>query len=432
MFLSKKAHVVIVKGKNACAIYDFGKKRMFRVNKDAADLLSMFDGKKRYDDLVNDFPEAESFIKFCISEELAITTEKPVEVQPTDINNYMESDVPTQNITIEITSYCNHRCKHCFVGDGLNKHSLDFDTVIKTLDELREHNEIGLTFSGGEPTIHPQFKEIISYALKLGFKITVLTNGLNADDETINLLSHPHVTVSIPILGWQESHDEMTSVLGSFNRVINNIKLYKERNANLRITTVISNLNYKDMPKMEQFCSEIGVTNFEVSPLFPIGWALKNWAELCKDMEQYDLMVSQCGGNEQHEYNKSYQDIPEKLFSCCDCGTKIINILSDGAITPCLMLREKTFELGSIYNESITDIISSEHPGRLRVKSLMSYINLPTCSSCEAMYICRGGGCRGMNYFLVGDICKKNPLYDRCYYSEIECSEHLRNYGEEK
>lgn len=36
-----------------------------------------------------------------------------------------------------------------------------------------------ITISGGEPTLHPNFIEIISFAQKCGMYVTVLSNGEN-------------------------------------------------------------------------------------------------------------------------------------------------------------------------------------------------------------------------------------------------------------
>jgi 7,8-dihydro-6-hydroxymethylpterin dimethyltransferase len=83
---------------------------------------------------------------------------------------------------IDLTNRCNQRCPVCFadVADGRD-YFLDLDTVRRMLRALAERPTQPcrhIQFSGGEPTLHPKFLEILKLSRELGFDhIQVATNG---------------------------------------------------------------------------------------------------------------------------------------------------------------------------------------------------------------------------------------------------------------
>ena len=90
-------------------------------------------------------------------------------------------------ITVEfsITNFCNSACIHCNDEPIKKKYreELPVDIVLKTLKDMRKCGVEGVVFEGGgEPTVHPNFAEIITYAKSLGFQVGLITNGYNLKD----------------------------------------------------------------------------------------------------------------------------------------------------------------------------------------------------------------------------------------------------------
>lgn len=89
---------------------------------------------------------------------------------------------PTLGI-VDLTNRCNYRCPLCFAdGDGANGfYFLGMDEVRTMLQALLKQTPApcrNVQFSGGEPTLHPQFPEILRMAGEMGFShIQVATNG---------------------------------------------------------------------------------------------------------------------------------------------------------------------------------------------------------------------------------------------------------------
>ena len=85
---------------------------------------------------------------------------------------------------IDLTNRCNMRCPICFANAGVTGrvYEPDFEEIRRQLQVLRDLRPTPCTaiqFTGGEPTIHPEFLRIVSTAAQMGFShIQIATNGL--------------------------------------------------------------------------------------------------------------------------------------------------------------------------------------------------------------------------------------------------------------
>ena len=95
---------------------------------------------------------------------------------------------------LEITSHCNLECPICFAGSGPGGDHLTIEQCKSAIDRLVEvetQPEV-LQLSGGEPTIHPQFEQILRYACDQPIDIVMVnTNGIRIarDPEFVDLLA---------------------------------------------------------------------------------------------------------------------------------------------------------------------------------------------------------------------------------------------------
>lgn len=75
---------------------------------------------------------------------------------------------------------CNYDCSYCpsSIHDNSSPHT-DIETLKTAVDKLMSLGKpIRLSFTGGEPTVHPKFKELIRYCKHVGISwISVTTNG---------------------------------------------------------------------------------------------------------------------------------------------------------------------------------------------------------------------------------------------------------------
>lgn len=115
---------------------------------------------------------------------------------------------------VEITTRCELRCPIC-IADAQGERDLsleDFDRALDRVLAAEERIDV-LNLSGGEPTLHPRFLDLVDAALaKPGiFGISVSTNGmqLSRSRPLVQALARRGVTVSLQFDGWDEPLDQL-------------------------------------------------------------------------------------------------------------------------------------------------------------------------------------------------------------------------------
>jgi len=85
---------------------------------------------------------------------------------------------------VDLTNRCNLRCPICFANANVQGYVYEptYEQVVGMLTMLRSMKPVfppAVQFSGGEPTIHPQFLDILKAARSMGFShIQIATNGI--------------------------------------------------------------------------------------------------------------------------------------------------------------------------------------------------------------------------------------------------------------
>ena len=81
-------------------------------------------------------------------------------------------------IHVSLINACNLTCSFCCCANRPMSDRLPTEKVKQALDSFARIGVKGLEFTGGgEPTLHPDFAEIVQYAYDLGYKIGLCTNG---------------------------------------------------------------------------------------------------------------------------------------------------------------------------------------------------------------------------------------------------------------
>lgn len=108
------------------------------------------------------------------------------------------TDFPVE-ILIKTTLNCNHACPRCPHGMGITprgrEYDMKFETLKKVLDEGSLKGLQSVVFTGGEPTLHPEFVNFIAYTSSKNFPdISIITNGSLLSDKMIDAIVDHGVT----------------------------------------------------------------------------------------------------------------------------------------------------------------------------------------------------------------------------------------------
>lgn len=86
---------------------------------------------------------------------------------------------------------CNLKCRFCFATFRDVKGRLPLEASLRLLAALREAGTEKLNFAGGEPTMHPEIGALVAEARRLGFTVSIITNGFRLgrllDDQASDL-----------------------------------------------------------------------------------------------------------------------------------------------------------------------------------------------------------------------------------------------------
>jgi len=92
------------------------------------------------------------------------------------------------NVQLVVTRQCNLSCSYCNEYNKDSQH-VSFGTLKERIDKLHALGTFSLTFTGGEPLLHPDIFKIVSYAKKRIPWVTVITNAYLLNEEKIRVLN---------------------------------------------------------------------------------------------------------------------------------------------------------------------------------------------------------------------------------------------------
>ena len=85
-----------------------------------------------------------------------------------------------KSIYMAIWYRCNQTCKGCPCTQNVDKwKNMTFEDVKAVTEKALQNSDepVGITVSGGEPTLHPEFMKIMKYFQSKDVYVTILTNA---------------------------------------------------------------------------------------------------------------------------------------------------------------------------------------------------------------------------------------------------------------
>jgi len=141
-------------------------------------------------------------------------------------------------VFLEISNVCDLKCAMCGTFSALDQwrffHLKEeergfFDAQQTSLETVLQHAVLVHCFGYGEPTIHPKFKEIISYISQFEVLIDFFTNGMHLTEELCEFLVHNKVfRIYVSFSGSTKEDYENVYIGGHYETVLNGIKLLNE------------------------------------------------------------------------------------------------------------------------------------------------------------------------------------------------------------
>lgn len=317
-------------------------------------------------------------------------------------------------INVFVTDRCNLSCRECHYaytdtpGFRLNQvGDMHPDIFYKLADEIPGRPLF--SFSGGEPLLHPQVGEFISYAKSKGFICSLVSNGWQLANRADELCDTGLDVLTISVDGPQSTHN---SVRGkdSFERLKKGLETIL-RNPNrpvVFISMAISDLNYDKLIPTYNLAKQWGVDGMNFNHLWMqtdemvqkldeqsifftgdhVGWKVNTDAIdvdlLADDLEKIralswggEFLVIESPSFNRQEMFTWYRE-PTKIVKHKNvrCGWIRMKVWSDGNVKPC-----RDWEIANILDEHVRDIWNGQELRDFR-KTLAEQKMLPICTRC--------------------------------------------------
>lgn len=292
----------------------------------------------------------------------------------------------------ELTYKCNLKCRHCYAVGDKKREEFSYEKAKSIIDELKEMGCLFLTLSGGEILMRDDFFDIASYARKAGFALKLMTNFTLIDEplsERIAALCPLSVETSI-YASSGDLHDAITSVRGSFDKMMNAAMLLKKRNLKVVLKFLIMKDNVKEFGAVKKRAEDLGAKFlFDFYVVASYDGSRQPLRHRLDADEVKDFFT----------INKSPLNRNELGLDAliCVAGFNNIFITPYLDVYPCIGLNTK---LGNLYEESLRSIWA--HSKELNLIRRMKPSDLKECRGCGLVQFCNR--CPGMALVEDGDV----------------------------
>ena len=204
----------------------------------------------------------------------------------------MTSNQRTKSMVIDLTYICNFTCHYCQWGDPTNKKrkNIQLDKLLVKSKSLKQIGVERIVFSGGEPLLHPNFREIVEYYGKSVNEVIVITNGLLLNDERLVEYSNHGLTgITFSLDSTDEqicletrniSGETLAKVLKNIQRAVNNKRNGRLEEVGMNVVVSSANCKLEDVERTMSFASLVGLDFVKFQPIFDDGYVTRNSPQL--------------------------------------------------------------------------------------------------------------------------------------------------------
>lgn len=168
-------------------------------------------------------------------------------------------------LTFPLTTKCLFKCIYCGDGGEATASKVNIPSFDFVVDRATQAYNFGIRkfrLTGGEPTLHADFWEIVSFISSLGDDVFLLVNTNAAlikkrEQNYRKGLTNVKFAASLDSLN-EENFDRISVTKGYFNDTLEGIRILSDNGNLLRINMVVNRLNIDEVFDMIEFCRNIG------------------------------------------------------------------------------------------------------------------------------------------------------------------------------
>jgi len=310
-------------------------------------------------------------------------------------------------LTWELTYACNLACVHCLSSSGRrDPRELTTDECKAVVDELQRMQVFYVNIGGGEPTVRPDFWELLDYAISHDVGVKFSTNGIKLDPgRARQLASTDYVDVQISLDGATAEVNDHVRGAGSYDTALRALENLAEAGfAQPKISVVMTRQNVDQLDEFKAIADRFGA-QLRITRLRPSGRGADVWDELHPTPEQqrrlYDWLVTRAGAadnpvltGDSFFHLSAYGEALPGL-NLCGAGRVVCLIDPVGDVYACPFAIHENFLAGNVRSPG-------GFQGVWQDSELFADLRRPqtggACSSCLHYDSCQGG-CMAAKFF---------------------------------
>ncbi len=174
-----------------------------------------------------------------------------------------------RRIYFQITRNCNLECPACFIKAEKGGQHIPTEAIMEIATFMGQNGLMEVRLTGGEPTTHPDFFDILHKFQEEGVYVSVATNGVLNQKMLDALCEEQNLWVICSVDGNRETHNRYRP--NTFDKIVRNLKYLKNKNpaTRLRLTTVLTKENKDQMYELGQISKSVDAESITIIPLRP-------------------------------------------------------------------------------------------------------------------------------------------------------------------
>jgi mycofactocin radical SAM maturase len=306
-------------------------------------------------------------------------------------------------LTWELTYACNLACVHCLSSSGRrDPRELSTAECQQVIDALQRMQVFYVNIGGGEPTVRPDFWELVDYATSHQVGVKFSTNGVKIDEQAARrLAASDYVDVQISLDGATAQVNDAVRGAGSYataRRAMDHLRAAGF--AGFKLSVVMTRHNIGQLDELKALADSYGA-QLRLTRLRPSGRGADTWPELhptaAQQRQLYDWLASR---GEQVLTGDSFFHLapyggPLPGLNLCGAGRVVCLIDPVGDVYACPFAIHQEFLAGNVRQLGGFERV-------WRSSALFAELRAPSsggaCRSCGFFDSCRGG-CMAAKFF---------------------------------
>ncbi|NMB40544.1 MAG: radical SAM protein [Firmicutes bacterium] len=322
-----------------------------------------------------------------------------------------------KELYVELSNHCMLECLHCSTLASPQGNTLiDSSSIQKLLVEGKELGADSLFLSGGEPLLYPKIMDLLEFAKKLEYKVSIYSSGVIDDGfgkrQAINYqylekLKCYTEKIIFSLHGANAHlHDYITGKQSSFALLLESLELAVNLGIYCEVHTVPMIINYQQIPFIVKLAEDLGVRRVSLLRLVPQGRCVahknklliennrKQVNEFVKIVENLDSPILKV------RKGAPYRCLFFEQAGVCSAGRDKLLIGPDGNVHPCEAFKSDR-ATSNIKTKPLQEIWETDK--RINEIRALQPEEIEVCNRCVNLARCRGG-CPGQRWVAHGRV----------------------------